>query len=302
MAGLRDSRQVSRSCSELCICHALLERFHWSLTFVNNLTLKIELKLSLVKIESRVFRPQESQMGSIMTTIGSSTNYLGNLVQASSSSTTSRAIGVDQDGDGDGSSGTGRSRGSKGGGQVLAAIKQTLSQLGLGQAGQITSTPATTATSSSTANNDTNSSASSNGQNVSQALHAFMHSLFQALSSDGSSQQTSTATDADGDKDASQRGSKAVSGYGDLTSRLQGLVQSLNGSGNSTSTSATSDLSASFQNLVKALSSSTASGTTDTATSSTSPDLQKFLSTLVQNLQNNSGLSSTGNLINTQAA
>ena len=182
--------------------------------------------------------------------------------------------GADRDGDNDvtGSMGPARAR-QDGGGQLLNAVAQTLSQLGLGQPGQIAVT-APAATPNASGNNTTDSAPSNNGQNVDQPLQSFMHSLFQALNPGG------------------------APGYTNLTSQLQGFVQNL-GSKSSSAVSATSDLNAAFQNLTQAL-----GANVDTAASGSSQaSLQSFMQDLLQNLQNagSPSLSGLGNAVKTFA-
>ena len=232
--------------------------------------------------------------------VNSATGLSGLQGLSAKAQTASVERGADGDGDNDG--GGSRVRGGHGGGrQLLNAVAQTLSQLGLGQAGQI-AVNGPTATQDASGNNDPNSSASNNGQNIGQALHAFMHSLFQALNQSGSGNQAASNTsvsDKDGDSDGSRSrrlGAAGAAGYTDLVSKLQSLAQNL--SSGSNSSGATSNLGASFKNLVQALGSNTSANSNNSQLG-----LQSFLQGLVKNLQSKGGnaLSGVGSLVSTSA-
>ncbi|MCX7174778.1 MAG: hypothetical protein NT159_12835 [Proteobacteria bacterium] len=226
-------------------------------------------------------------------------SFFSNTIQSVGTSNASAGGRVDRDGDNDGG---GRAQGSRrGGGQMINAIAQTLSQLGIGTISPSAVPPATTTQAAGGVSDATNAA---NGQNVGQVLQGFMHALFQALGSAGSQAQGQTpkGADADGDNDGSNASGNTVNGakgYGGLVSKLQNLIQSLS-AGTATSSSgggagSTSDLNSAFQSLEKAL--QTGNG------ASNAPDLQTFLKTLVQNLQSSgsSTLASTANIVNTTA-
>lgn len=208
---------------------------------------------------------------------------LQSLLSRGVSSPANRA--VDRDGDNDGSGGQVGGTGGGRGGKLLQAVVQTLNQLGLTAKGQIAVASVGGAQDTAT-HTDTNSSASQNGQNVAQALHAFMHSLFQALGS--GPQQTSgieSASNSDANKATGAISSESTP-YGSLSVRLQSLANGNPSSSNST------DLASSYQNLVQALGGTVGSGT-DTQSS-----LQTFLQDLAKNVQNAGGsLSGTGSVI-----
>lgn len=229
-------------------------------------------------------------------------SFFSNAVQSAGTAGGAASSRVDRDGDNDSS---GRAQGSRrGGGQMINAIGQALSQLGIGTLSPVAAPPTTTTQASSSTVDTTNAGA--NGQDVGQALRGFMHALFQALGAGGAQGQGQApkGTDSDGDNDGTgslSKGANGVNGYGGLVNKLQSLIQSLaNGTpattGNS-GTGAASDLNAAFQNLEKALQGGNAGA------GSNPPDLQTFLKTLLQNLQSSgsSTLASTANIVNTTA-
>lgn len=188
---------------------------------------------------------------------------------------------------------------------LLAAVTQTLDQSGFGT---LSSNPVAPVAGAQATRTD-NDKESSHSQNMAQALQSFMHSLVQALAatdaaSPGQGQITAGA-DSQPDKGISTPPVVAVSGgkgYGDLVSRLQGLVQSLsNGSSSATpagsGSAVSSELNSSYQNLAQT---QQGSGSSRAASGA---DLQTFLKTLLQNLQSSGDrtLASTGNVINTAA-
>lgn len=232
------------------------------------------------------------------------------------------------------------SKGARGGdGEMLNAVTQTLSQLGLGTISP-KAAPPVTSTQAANSNNDTQSGEAGGSKSVGQAFHGFMHALFQALGSNGAkgpspgSEQAPPA-DAGGEADSGTVNGGPPPGpppgaqagppptdkrYGDLVSRLQSLIQSLStdSSASSAPTSSTgsdntSALSSAFNTLTKALQGGTSSSTdsssggtsdgTSGTTTSRGTDLQTFLKTLVQNLQSagSASLASAGNVINTSA-
>ncbi|MBI5923097.1 MAG: hypothetical protein HY847_15800 [Betaproteobacteria bacterium] len=203
--------------------------------------------------------------------------------------------GGDRDGDNEATGLSGTAHAKQGGGQLRNVVAQTLSQLGLGQPGQIAVT-APVATPNASGNNTSDSAPSNNGQNFDLTLQTFMHSLFQALNPggvptlNGSPRPEPLADNSDSRAKAQNPG--GPSGYTTLVSQLQSFVQNLESNSNSAA-GATSDLNAAFQSL------------TSTATNdgSAQPSLQSFLQDLLQNLQNagNPPLSGLGNAVKTFA-
>ena len=189
--------------------------------------------------------------------------------------------------------------GARRGGQLAKALEQTLSQFGINPP-ESKGAPAATA---SQANDAESAKAAANAQSPEQAVQGFMVALFQSLGGQGN-RQAPPARDSNAESETQAaesvtgRGRKA---YGDIEGRLQNLVQSLSDKAASNTdtqaaTPATSDLESAFQNLSKALESSGNTG------SSKMPDIQTFLKTLQQNIQNaGSRLDSAGNLVNTIA-
>ena len=227
----------------------------------------------------------------------------GSSVQSAASPTGSAR--ADRDGDNDG--GKRVQGGRQGGGQMFDAVVQTLSQLGIGTVAARPAPPATPVQATAT-NNDGESAAAGKDQNAGQALHSFMHALFQALGQGGGTApaaqgQAGADSDADNDGNASATGTaNGSTGYSDLATRLENLVQPLSGtsaSGSANDAGSASDplseLKKSFENLAQALQ---GSGATSNAA-----DLQAFLKTLAQNIQNSGAgvLRGSGNVVNTTA-
>lgn len=218
-------------------------------------------------------------------------NGLINIRVSGNFQTTAVGRRADKDGDNDANASPGSVRGRQGGGQLLSAVAQTLSQLGLGQAGQIAVT-APSATQNTSGNNNTDSAPSN--RNIDPALHTFMHSLFQAMNQ-GSAQAANAPAATDSDEDGSRvkaSSSPGTSSYTDLVSKLQSFVQNLG-----SSSSATSDLNTAFRNLQQAAGANGASG-------GNSPvSLQSFLQDLLKNLQSagNPSLSVLANVVSTSA-
>lgn len=192
--------------------------------------------------------------------------------------------------------------GPRRGGQLAKALQQTLSQFGFNPPESKGAPPATAAQ----ANDAANTQAVDAAQNPEQAVRGFLYALFQSLGTQGNPPSGSAQKqDGDGDRDAEKAESvisgRGRRGYGDIEARLQNLVQSLGdkaagSSSGDTSTSAPGNLETAFQNLSKAL-----EGKGNTGTSKL-PDIQTFIKTLQQNIQNaGSRLDSSGNLINTIA-
>lgn len=86
-------------------------------------------------------------------------------LQVQSGNPQSAAVGRGADKDGDNDATGGPVRGRQGGGQALSPVAQTLSQLGVGQVGQIAVT-APSSTQKTSGNNDTDSAPSNNVQNL----------------------------------------------------------------------------------------------------------------------------------------
>ena len=225
-----------------------------------------------------------------VSTIGSNSIWSG--PQAAGNASVS-GTGSDGDGDGSGAGGAGRISGGQPQG-LMQDIMQTFNQLGL-------------ATANSAGTGNSGAAATSNN-GVHQAMHSFMHSLFQALQQSGASGQSSASgQDSDGDNDGSggTATASAGGGYGDMVTKLQNLLQSLNGNSTTSSGSGTSQngalstLSSSFQNLVQAR------GTSNNGASENSGvTLKTFLQDMVQNLGNSKSsgmLQPAGNIVRTVA-
>lgn len=151
-----------------------------------------------------------------------------------------------------------------GGRSLVKSIAETLKEMGLDSTSL---DPATAA--SGTGSASATSTAAADATQKSPALSEFLHALFQALK-DGAPAHKST----DPDKTADKSPLSAVSGYGTLGTKLQGLLQSL-GSANGSNPDVTA-LTSEFQDLVK-----TSAGSSG---STAHPSLQSFLQTLIQNL------------------
>ena len=187
----------------------------------------------------------------------------------------------------------GKSIGQNGGGQppgpppeLMNAVSQALSQIGIGSDSSTSSTSGATSTSTSLTTSSGNST-----QDAGQALASFMQSLMKALHSQSSGQ--GSGSDSDGDNDASQ-GIKAQSGdkpnlQADLKSLIQQLASnSASSSGSVSASSSLSELQTSFNNLESAIGGSSGNSAT----------LTDFLQAFSGNLQNTNR---TGGLINTSA-
>ena len=194
-----------------------------------------------------------------------------------------------------------RVSGPRRGGELARALEQTLSQFGVNPPDTKGAPPATV----SQANDAESAKASANAQTPEQAAQGFMVAMFQALGvQQGSRQGPPPPRDRNAEGEAPPAESVTGNGrksYGDIEGRLQNLVQSLSdkSASGATAQSATPDVSnleAAYQNLSKALESNGNTG------SSKMPDIQTFLKTLQQNIQNaGSRLDSSGNLVNTFA-
>ncbi len=189
---------------------------------------------------------------------------------------------------------------------LMDAVFSALSQAGVTGSTANSSAPPSSAT------------PSSSGQDPLQALGAFMHNLFASLQSQGGQAATPSAQppaqgggDADGDHDGSAAASVSApsgghhhhhggGGASQIESNLQSLIQQVSASAPGTAAtsssgaiaaspiaSTSSTLQQSYQNLLSAL-----------GVSGSSSSLSSFLQALSQNLQ---GMSSSGNVVNTQA-
>jgi len=161
---------------------------------------------------------------------------------------------------------------------LLQSVLRTLNQLGL-TAGAPQPAPAGGSSAASVAADS--GGAPLAAADVRHALHAFMHSLFQALRQESGGDQGSSA------------GGTPQSGYANLTSDLQGLLQDLSSAGSNSSSAAVSNLKTAFQNLLQAL-----EGGSSSSSAATQPTLQTFVQDLLQNL---SGERSTSPATSTQA-
>jgi hypothetical protein len=194
--------------------------------------------------------------------------------------------------------------GPRRGGQLAKALEQTLSQFGFNPPDSKGAPPATASQANDAANRKSADTTAT--QSPEQAVQGFMYALFQSLGAQGNRPSgPAPKQDNQGDQNAerteSVSGGRGRRGYGDIEARLQNLVQSLtdktaSGSSSDTTTSTSSSLETAFQNLSKAL-----EGNGNTGTSKL-PDIQTFLKTLQQNIQNaGSRIDSSGNLVNTIA-
>ncbi|MCX7170631.1 MAG: hypothetical protein NTY41_10185 [Proteobacteria bacterium] len=94
-------------------------------------------------------------------------------LQVQSGNPQSAAVGRGADKDGDNDATGGPVRGRQGGGQSLSPVAQTLSQLGVGQVGQI-AVAAPSATQKASGNNNADSAPSDNVQNfVAKVINTF---------------------------------------------------------------------------------------------------------------------------------
>lgn len=190
----------------------------------------------------------------------------------------------DRDGDKDSSnvSGTG---GIHHGGAFMQDVMQSLQNLGLNFSGaDANGTPSV-----SSADGVQSVSSTSSSSNVGQALHTFLHDLHQALHQSSSTQQAS-ATDIGGNNSGSST-SGVQNGYSNFSTKLQGLIGSLNNtSGTNGSNNA---LQTDFSNLVNAL-----GGSSSTST----PTLQDFLKQMTSNAGSNSSpQSGVGSILSIKA-
>ena len=196
-----------------------------------------------------------------------------------------------------------RVQGGRRGGKLLEAFSETLSQLGFTAPAGKGAPPATASEA-----NDAESAAANTGQNAEKAMQNFAYTLFQALgpgAGNNNAQSQRRSPPEEGAENESSRASaiedRGRKAYGNIENRLQNLAQSLStpsssGSETGSAASGTSALETAFQNLSKTLQADTGTG------SSKMPDLQSFLQTLKQNLQNAGGrLDSAGNIVNTIA-
>lgn len=95
-------------------------------------------------------------------------------LQVQSGNPQSVAVGRIADKDGDNDASGGPVRGRQGGGQALSPVAQTLSQLGVGQVGQIAVTAPSATQKASGNNNDADSAPSNNVQNfVANVVNTF---------------------------------------------------------------------------------------------------------------------------------
>lgn len=194
-----------------------------------------------------------------------------------------------------------RVSGPRRGGELAKVLEQTLSQFGINPPDTKGGPPAT----ASQANDAESAKAAANAQSPEQAVQGFMVAMFQALGVQQGSRQ-GPPPPRDNNAESETQAAESVTGkgrksYGDIEGRLQNLVQSLtdkpaSGTATQAATPANSNLETAFQNLSKALESNGNTG------SSKMPDIQTFLKTLQQNVQNaGSRLDSSGNLVNTFA-
>src|SRR5471032_2783645 len=146
---------------------------------------------------------------------------LFNISQATQASDTDASSATDTSG----TQATGGHHHHHGGGAkaLLDALEQTLSQLGLTSAAGTTgataaTTPAATTTSDAAAAGSSSAvDATGSSQDPATALRAFMHALFQAAQADGGG--------SDGSGAVSQTSATGGQAYGDMSSKLQDVLQ-----------------------------------------------------------------------------
>lgn len=182
---------------------------------------------------------------------------------------------------------------------LVNTVTQSLNQAGISTA-QPDAVPGVEAASSTNADNDVETS---QNEKVAQALQAFMHALVQAANAEKPASETSSATQSVSQpspqaETASPPPSPAANAYSGLVSRLEGLVQAMNG--NSSDGKANDELArldSAFRDLVRAGSSNGSNQ------SGAEPNLQTVLKNVIANLQSTGDptLASTGNVINTSA-
>lgn len=177
------------------------------------------------------------------------------------------------------------------GGDFLNAIFQALTQIGAGES--------TDTTTSSTADSSSSSSSSTaSSSDIAQALGSFMQNLMGALHDQSSSTASGSGTETDSEDDGSGNtsGTRSAGHHRpNIENDLQSLIQKLQGSSSTSSTSTTaadftqSELEQSFQNLLSALGG---------GSSSSEATLTNFLQAFADNM---SGSSTSGSVISTQA-
>ncbi|MCX7179038.1 MAG: hypothetical protein NTX56_09780 [Proteobacteria bacterium] len=184
---------------------------------------------------------------------------------------------------------------------LLQAVTQTLSQIGLGQPGQIAVSAPDAIARVQEANTNPNS-ATDGGAAIGPAFNQFMHSLFQAIGPTAGGAPSSQAGVPPAAPDTPVQGFKAVGSYANPTTRLGQVIQSLSSGSkiaDSSLAQATENLSASYQHLATALGSGTAADASGSSTGATS--LLTFLQGLEQRLQSADNNTPAGNLIRTSA-
>ncbi|MEO5356339.1 MAG: hypothetical protein H7844_03455 [Nitrospirae bacterium YQR-1] len=239
--------------------------------------------------------------------ISGSVVYSSFQLSISMQSTQTTISAVDKDGDND----SGKVGGPKGGGGQMRAfmdsVMQTLDQLGFGPQGRGPNAPKAATSTAPTDNDSNNDSGKPGTDNVKQALNAFLHSMFKALKQDTTGNQVSGNSNSDNTNNSGNSGKAAAAahllsdGYGNMTSKLQNLLKSLNPDSSGTNTN-TADLNSTFQNLIDSL---TKEKAPDSPTGN-QPNLQTFLQTLIQNLASRSNqtpgaVNSVGNIVSTEA-
>jgi hypothetical protein len=181
---------------------------------------------------------------------------------------------------------------------VNTVVTQSLDEAGISTAAPTVAVPGVDDAKATATDNDP-----STGQNekVAQALQAFMHSLVQATnpqnSASGVSAPPQSVAQTNPQADAPPPpATPAAAAYGGLVSRLEGLVQAINGDQSSAQgNEELARLDSAFRDLVNASGSGSESGT--------KPELQTVLKSMIRNLQSTGDptLASTGNVINTAA-
>ena len=178
-----------------------------------------------------------------------------------------------------------RRAGGDNGRQVFDAVAQALNSAGL----SLPPPPPQGSAPAGDAGQGLGQGGSQAASDVGQALHTFMHDLFKALKSSdaGAAQQNPRSGDSDGDADGNKGPDRAAAYGGDLASKVQGLVESLSGSGGSAPPANTDSLNSAFKDLVKVLEKN---GGGDASGAASSVTLQSFLQSFQQNIQAGGGV------------
>lgn len=213
--------------------------------------------------------------GSSQWNLSSLTQVQGSRISGGTSEGSSGTEGVDKP----------KGRHHEGGGGMMGDIAQVLQQMGLSLGGTQASDASGTTSDSSQGQDGPPPPPPEGNSAVGDAMHTLMHDLFQAVKeANGSSSSASSEASSEGSdsSDSTEAGSSGTQGYDNFETGLQKVLQQLSSdSGSELSNKLTADL----QKLVSAFSpsSSTESSTAD-ASSSSSLNVQDFLSALQQRM------------------